>query len=325
MIGAIEQQIEVKNCPLCSTPRSQSNPIIMTVKVARLEQSCDIIQCNNCGLFYKTWIPNHDYLSLVYGENYHCYHVSDHAALGYTQLLEEVEKRVNKGRLLDVGAGGGGLVKSALQRGWDAWGIEPYPAAFLNMDSEVRDRIHQCYLDSLFQTDEPFDVVIIWNLLEHVSQPRELLKQCTRVLKEEGLLMLSTPNFKSMARWYAGSEWAQAYRPDHLSFWSSELFLNYFPTLDLQVLKIYSSGAPAGFSKYKPKPAKNLAIRDRDEPASVSPTKQFNQRRQFSRFALQNKILGSPYLRGTLKAIVRLLWLGDNLTVIARKTVNSHQ
>lgn len=116
----------------------------------------------------------------------------------------KVERRgwnLNKARLIDVGAGQGGAVLEALHRGADAYGVEPGPEFAslakrrLNEDGYDPGRIHQTGGETLPFDDETFDYAVSLQVLEHVEDPRPLLKEMYRVLKPGGEAVVRCENY----------------------------------------------------------------------------------------------------------------------------------
>lgn len=115
-------------------------------------------------------------------------------------------------RLLDVGAGDGKFVEHALQQGWDAWGVDPGapPAA--------HGRLRRCPLAEM-PAAERFDVVTLWDVIEHVEDPVALLSQAVGRLSPEGHLIVETGNYQSGERIAAGGRW-WGYAADHRWYFS---------------------------------------------------------------------------------------------------------
>jgi len=121
-------------------------------------------------------------------------------------LFDDLQKRgwhLRGSRLLDVGAGQGGAIIEALDRGADAYGIEP-GEEFLDL-AQMRlvdaghapDRIRSAYAESLPFPDDHFDYLISLQVLEHVRDPFPVLSECYRVLKPGGQCFISCENYLS--------------------------------------------------------------------------------------------------------------------------------
>jgi 2-polyprenyl-3-methyl-5-hydroxy-6-metoxy-1,4-benzoquinol methylase len=108
---------------------------------------------------------------------------------------------------LDVGAATGLLVSLARKRGWDAQGVEPSVKLV-----EVAAHVHGV---QLIQGSIPhsalagrrFDCVFLVDVIEHVADPRSLLKDCADLLAPDGILVVVTPDVGSLARRILGKRW----------------------------------------------------------------------------------------------------------------------
>lgn len=115
-------------------------------------------------------------------------------------------KAPSESRLLDIGCSRGQFVGFAAQAGFSAEGVEPAPdiaaaarALGLNVRSGLLEEQH--FADSTFDTASLFEVV------EHLREPLPLLRECRRILKPGGLLLISTGNAASWTVAAIGARW----------------------------------------------------------------------------------------------------------------------
>lgn len=107
------------------------------------------------------------------------------------QWLEANEK----GRPLDVGCGNGAYIDQMRQLGWDVVGIEPDgEAASTAMKSGLN--VFRGSLEDAKFPAEHFDIVTMNHVIEHVANPAILLKECRRVLKPVGRLVVATTKYQ---------------------------------------------------------------------------------------------------------------------------------
>ena len=125
------------------------------------------------------------------------------------------------GRLLEVGCGSGRMLKAMQDKGWHAVGVDPDPIAIKNAKSKGL-VVHQGILaDQKFKNDS-FDAIVLSHVIEHVPDPLSLLKECERVLKPGGHLVLITPNNKSFCHQLFKSDWRSLEPPRHLYVFNLE-------------------------------------------------------------------------------------------------------
>lgn len=108
----------------------------------------------------------------------------------YQCLLNKLSK-YEKGKVLDVGCYPFHLGKALQELGWDVWGISS-PHEPIYDDSQVK--ILNIDRESFPFEDNQFDMVLFTEVIEHLLNPQFSLKEIYRVLKKNGILILTTPN-----------------------------------------------------------------------------------------------------------------------------------
>lgn len=121
-----------------------------------------------------------------------------------------------RGRLLDLGAGDGVLMRRMDALGWDVVGLEPDPAAV----EAARDRTGLDIRPGFIEDDAfppgSFDAVTMLHVIEHVPDPVQTLRSCFRVLAPGGVLAVVTPNVESLGHERYGEHWRGLETPRHL-------------------------------------------------------------------------------------------------------------
>ena len=174
-------------------------------------QSFPAAECRECGMRFLSVQPSGDSLTSLYSAEYFAgdfrcgraqAHSFDAAAFGEENrgLVDDFERIAPKGRLLEVGAAAGGLLKHAADRGWTVRGVELSPDAAGQARALGLDVI-QGDLEGAHFPDAAFDLVYLGDVLEHVPDCRVVMTEITRVLAPGGLLYLRGPTTtNSLAR-----------------------------------------------------------------------------------------------------------------------------
>ncbi len=179
-----------------------------------------IAQCASCGLVYTNpRLDGRDILdSYVAVEDPLYLQERDGRVLTFERHLRPLERlKPPPGRLLDVGAYTGVFVEIAVRHGWDAWGLEPSHWAV----GEARKHgLHMIEgtLDSIELPDASFDVVTLWDVIEHVTDPLAEIRRTHRLLKPGGLLAVHTMDIDSLFARLMGERWP----------WLMEMHIYYF-------------------------------------------------------------------------------------------------
>jgi 2-polyprenyl-3-methyl-5-hydroxy-6-metoxy-1,4-benzoquinol methylase len=172
----------------------------------------EIVQCQACGLIYTHSIRTWDYQTSS-GQNegalrdYQRYYWPARKASAL-KVWDQLESFRNLGRLLDVGCGFGFFLDEARRQSWEVVGVEPS----LDQAAWARKNLRLRVLADLGSPElqlGQFDVVTIWDVIEHVTDTRALLRRCRELLRPGGLLLVKTPNADGLL--LRGPQWLRPY------------------------------------------------------------------------------------------------------------------
>jgi len=217
----------VECCPLCDDPRSV--PIHrLTDPSRRIAGTFELRRCAGCGIVYVDPRPTDEALTALYDQDFYFSTGWSYEALAslvieciQSRRRRRVERYVRRGRLLDIGSGDGHFVHHMARHGWEATGIDFSPSAL-----EFARRIHSggrflCgTLDDYVFPPGRLDLITLWQVLEHIGEPRPLLQRCHDLLKRGGLLVASVPNIDGLSSRLTGERWWGLDVPRHLVHYS---------------------------------------------------------------------------------------------------------
>lgn len=189
-----------QRCPICEVaPTKYVGRRGGSAHRAGLGVECDIWRCGKCGLMFPNPMPHpvggvEQHYALD-ADAYFQHHDTGQKNETARQMLAQAEALVGgKGRLLDIGAGRGELVRVARETGWSPVGIEPSASfadyAERSTGAEIRrEPVERCGFG-----EGSFDVVILSAVLEHLYTPDETVGEAARVLRRGGALFIDVPN-----------------------------------------------------------------------------------------------------------------------------------
>jgi SAM-dependent methyltransferase len=221
--------IESDACPLCGT----TNRRFLGLRGGpthrlHLGEPTRIYRCGDCRLIYCDPMPVARDLTLAYGDVAEYWKTGAPAGgLAFRALTRHLQPPAV---VLDVGAGTGGFVRKARNAGFDAWGVEPSDLFRKAAPDEVRDFILPGTIHDV-PSIMRFDAIILGAVIEHLTDPIEVLRRASALLRPGGLLYVDTQNedgvygvlFDLYARWRSfrtgtrvALRLAPTFRPFHL-------------------------------------------------------------------------------------------------------------
>lgn len=212
-------------CPLCATgntaPAFQKNRF-------------DYHRCRECStLFVELKISDavvHEHYGEAYYESealkegkrrgYPSYRAG-YATLmdGFRQKLEFVRKYVSSGRLLDAGAAYGFFLKAA-EPYFECEGIDVSTFAATIARQEFNANVRVGDIENVNVPEGSFDVVVMWDIIEHTIRPVSALAEAGRILKPGGYLFVSTDDVANWLPRSLGRHWWSLAAPLHLCHFS---------------------------------------------------------------------------------------------------------
>jgi 2-polyprenyl-3-methyl-5-hydroxy-6-metoxy-1,4-benzoquinol methylase len=174
----------------------------------------DVLKCRECGLAF---IQLHDPKILpqdVYDPDYftargeYFVNVSDRDVNKVTgshidsfrQGLELLKRYKNGGKLLDLGCAMGVFLAMAEKKGLEVTGVDISEYAVTQARKRCSGEVLAGELADLHFPDASFDVITLWDVVEHFAHPMEMIREAHRILKDDGVILMDTPNEEALIR-----------------------------------------------------------------------------------------------------------------------------
>jgi 2-polyprenyl-3-methyl-5-hydroxy-6-metoxy-1,4-benzoquinol methylase len=170
-----------------------------------------LVHCCRCGLKYVTPRLNPTTVLEGYAAAVDETFVSQAKARErtFTRCLDIMQALLGQrpGRLLDIGTANGSFLKVARDAGWDVAGCEPNRWMVEWCRRNYGIPVTAGTIFDGHYASESFDVITLWDVLEHTPDPMAVLRECHRLLKDGGLVVVNYPDIDSWIARVMGRKW----------------------------------------------------------------------------------------------------------------------
>ena len=183
-------------------------------------------RCPDCGILFLNPRPTPESIEAYYPAEYAAYRpaIDDErwAVIRWKRRrnlrhqITAVTNRRENGRLLDIGCATGNYLVEMRKLGWDVAGIELQTEAAKYAQTRFNLDVYNGDLLTCPQPATKFDVITMWDVLEHTHHPLKILAKAQKLLKPGGLLIFSIPDPNSKETASFGPTWIGYDSPRHL-------------------------------------------------------------------------------------------------------------
>ena len=265
-----------------------------TITDNRRDMPLRIVKCTKCGLIYANPRPPVQSLISSYSNMVDTAYLEEERArrLSAQSILKQLERLKKHGRILDVGCAAGFLLDEARKRGWETFGVEICKWAADYAHSQLGlTGVSQAILKDAKYPPNYFDVVVLVDAIEHLTDPKGTLTEIRRILKSDGIICVNTPDISSLISKILRARW-----------WGvKQAHLYYFTRRSLSNMLTEAGFVPVRFRTH----ARSFSLK-----YWLSKIKDYND-------TLYN--VGKFLIRGNLKDKLVRINLGDQIEVYCRK------
>lgn len=241
-------------CLACGGARSEPWTVARDVEYHTTSDVFTYHRCDHCGVLFIDPVPD-GRLAEIYPGNYYSYAAPGGSPVhAVKSLLDRRFFRAILGRLqgdelsvLDVGGGAGwelAALRSADARVKHTQVVDLDPHA--QKLAEQNGHTYYCGRIEDFDSERRFDLIVLLNLIEHVRDPREVLRKVKDLLSPGGIILIKTPNWQALdAKVFRQNSWAGLHCPRHWVLFTRESFRSLAEDVGLNVeAATYTQGAP---------------------------------------------------------------------------------
>lgn len=244
-------EMESVNCPLCGGGDHEAIVVGSDSSTGAMQTFC-VVRCGNCSLAFTNPRPTEKCIGVFYPADYRPYDrkkadrllkeaaavsvvrepfpnnvpAAEDRTLGARIAQWVLDRRARRrlwwiplrppGRILDFGCGAGDFLQRMQKRGWRVEGIDVSAKMARAIETGAGIRVHVGSLPHPSVERQAFDVVTMWNALEHVHEPRKVVSAARDALRPGGLLVVGVPNFDSWSCARFQQDWHALDVPRHL-------------------------------------------------------------------------------------------------------------
>lgn len=224
-----------------------------------------IVRCLVCGLVYSNPILEENKLNSLYNKSIFTY--DDQVPFLNTTYLNYLNKLSNfgmkRGRILDIGCGNGFFLDQAKKSGFEeVYGIEPSIDAIKKANPSTAKTItHGMFKKGVFR-ENFFDVVTIFQTLDHVVDPNSMIEEAKRILKPNGLILALNHDSDSITAKILGDK-SPIFDIEHIYLYNKKTMRKLFENKGFEVIRILdvSNTYPLNYwVRMSPLPAKRKIL-----------------------------------------------------------------
>ncbi len=232
MTGQAHTDWETIACPVCA------GSVFQTLFEKDNEP---FVQCENCRLVLINPRPVYAQVLNTYTDDYSRAYAKKH-----DKKIRRSLKRVRKiakllpdrGRWLDVGCSAGFVVKAANDTGFEGWGVDVEPWGIrYGRDKIGLQHLHEGMLEEQGFPDAHFQVISLYDVIEHVPDLNRLAGELSRLLSPDGLIDIVTPDIGHWRVTRPLSEWKEIKPSEHLYYFSVHTLDRLLQNHGLRIIK----------------------------------------------------------------------------------------
>ncbi|MFC1461777.1 class I SAM-dependent methyltransferase [Verrucomicrobiota bacterium] len=207
--------------------------------------SCSLIKCSACGLIRMACLPHEQekqkinesiYSSTDYRDRY--FKDKRFLTRSSRSKLKIIERlKPQKGKILDIGCSYGFFLETAEKRKWDIYGVEINPTSGSYAKNKFGpDHVFVGKLENSRFEKCSFDVITLWDVVEHTDNPVVFLEKIKKFLKTDGIICIQSPNIDSFIARLKRERWNWLTPGDHIYYFTPETLARTVETAGLRVI-----------------------------------------------------------------------------------------
>ena len=244
-VSLFQKTMKAKHCYLCKEN---------SVQAAFKKLGWTILRCQSCRLYsldfndsYSKFIREYYNKDFFTGSEtragYYSYE-GDRSAeeKNMRAYLEGIKKFKRSGKLLDVGCATGIFMVEAQKDGFEVYGIDVSDYAVKIAKKRFGKCVKRQSVEKAAYTKKKFDVITMFDVIEHLSDPKKVLDRLAMTLADDGLLVINTGDTESFLAKIQGRDWHFFIPPQHFFYFSEKTLRTLLAKSGFAVIQIDRKG-----------------------------------------------------------------------------------
>lgn len=208
-----------------------------------------LLQCKSCGLAWLAPLPGEEDLKKFYSGVYYPSELDNNFVSWrkskdvskFKRLIRCIIGYKEKGFLLEIGCSYGFFLQIAKEQGFDAYGVEYALSPAKYAKDKLGLNVVNGGTDQAALFNKKFDVIVLSHVIEHFINPLDEISKLKMLLKDDGIIILKTPNFNSITRIIQRNVWFWLLAPEHIFYFNVKNLLNLFSSSGFDILRVTTS------------------------------------------------------------------------------------
>lgn len=268
-----------------------------------------IVQCNKCSFIL---VPQYFSKTITYND-YKDEDVLKQVVMGNNWLKMQrhllrfkfIKKYQPTGKLFDLGAGWGHFLYTGKHLGYEVYGIEAAEMPCKYAREELKLPVDHIDFFDMKIPDKRFDLITMWDVLEHIPDADEVIKKCNAMLNSGGYVIIQVPQIDSAFSKLLKEDWNMLSR-GHVNYFSKKTIKHLFSNYGFEVKKIKSSFELKLFLMY---------VLGKKKTSEASKQEYFNKTTRKPKWMLNLMIIAHDLIYNSMS----FLGIGDEMMVVAKK------
>jgi 2-polyprenyl-3-methyl-5-hydroxy-6-metoxy-1,4-benzoquinol methylase len=294
-------------------------------KILYQKEKFSVIECNKCSF---TFIPPYFRKQVSY-ENYKDENVANAVRNGNNFVKIErhklrydlIKKYKSSGSLFDLGAGWGHFMLTGQMLGYDVYGIEISEQPYLYSKNDLKLPVdHIDFFD--MKEDKKFDIVTMWDVLEHIDKADDVIAKCARITAKDGYIVIQVPQIDSYFAKRHKDNWKMM-GLDHVNYFGKKSITQLLKKHGYEVKTIKSSFEIKLFIMYTILPLlKRLRGNKKQTQQQANSTIKASERQQYFNTFTEKplwKLKLYMKIHNVIYKTLEALRIGEEMIVVAKK------